>query len=176
MAFDIYEEKILTFSNIVMKQNRFVSYIFMATYIFSFLVRVLRSLFNGIMSTQPDTSQVGNTENIVAKLSSVFEDKQDGNGYDYIEPTRNPNMPYATNQYFGEEDHSFPFPKQSNTLPNHRYRHRRLGENELQKYYNRDGHSRIKDVSQMQHLYTHRVNIPLFANRRLSFPASWKYY
>ena len=64
MGFDIYEEKILTFSNIVLKQNRFASYIFMGLYIFSFLARFLRSLFNSAMSKPQDNSHIRNTEKI----------------------------------------------------------------------------------------------------------------
>jgi hypothetical protein len=72
MGFDIYEEKIFTFSNIVMKQNRFVSYIFMGLYLLSFLTRVLRSLFDSTMSNQPETSAIGNTERIGTKDIKVI--------------------------------------------------------------------------------------------------------
>ena len=64
MPFDIYEEKILTFSNVVMKQNRFVSYVFMALYIFSFLKRGLTSLFNSFMAEPQETSEFYNPDKI----------------------------------------------------------------------------------------------------------------
>lgn len=45
MGFDIYEEKVLSFSNIVMKQNRVLSYIFMGLYLLSFL----KGMFTNVM-------------------------------------------------------------------------------------------------------------------------------
>ena len=52
MGFDIYEEKVLSFSNVVMKQNRVVSYIFMGLYLLSVLKGMFTNLMKKLYPTQ----------------------------------------------------------------------------------------------------------------------------
>ena len=52
MGFDIYEEKVLSFSNIVMKQNRVLSYIFMGLYLLSVLKGMFTNLMKKLYPTQ----------------------------------------------------------------------------------------------------------------------------
>ena len=52
MGFDIYEEKVFSFSNVVMKQNRVVSYIFMGLYLLSVLKGMFTNLMKKLYPTQ----------------------------------------------------------------------------------------------------------------------------
>ena len=52
MGFDIYEEKVLSFSNVVMKQNRVLSYIFMGLYLLSVLKGMFTNLMKKLYPTQ----------------------------------------------------------------------------------------------------------------------------
>ena len=67
MGFDIYEEKVLSFSNIVMKQNRVLSYIFMGLYLLSFLKGIFTSLMKKLYPSQDEEysqSIIGRTDRI----------------------------------------------------------------------------------------------------------------
>ena len=52
MGFDIYEEKVFSFSNVVMKQNRVLSYIFMGLYLLSVLKGMFTNLMKKLYPTQ----------------------------------------------------------------------------------------------------------------------------
>ena len=54
MGFDIYEEKVFSFSNVVMKQNRVVSYIFMGLYLLSVLKGMFTNLMKKLYPTQDE--------------------------------------------------------------------------------------------------------------------------
>ena len=89
-----------------------------------------------------------------------------------MEPALN-HEAYFANPKFGEDD-VFPFRKQSNTLPNYRYRHRRLGGSKLQKYYHNDEYPVTRDFNQRQHINVNRFNKPMIANRLLMTPGKVK--
>ena len=77
MGFDIYEEKVLSFSNIVMKQNRVLSYIFMGLYLLSFLKGMFTNLMKKLYFAQDEENstesfssidRIGNTLNYISIL------------------------------------------------------------------------------------------------------------
>ena len=85
-----------------------------------------------------------------------------------MKPTRNHKV-HTTNPKFGG-DSAFPFPKQRYNLPNYRYRHRHLGGNKFQKYYDNDDHPGTRSINRKQQVYVNGVYKHMIANRLLIYP------
>jgi len=94
MGFDIYEEKVLVFSNVVMKQNRVLSYIFMGLYLLSVLKGMFTNLMKRLYQTQDKEYSAENfdkTGAIVEEISS-YGNKYVINNHYNVKPSHGYNI------------------------------------------------------------------------------------